>query len=124
MSAHMAELQRAFEPLSGVQLVSFTVDPAHDTPEVLAAYARHYGASAARWQFVTGAQEALWRLAREGFKLGVGEGGSAEEPITHSVRLVLVDRRGHLRGTYDATDGAAIRRLYQDVRRLLGEPPR
>ena len=122
MSAQMAELQRVFEPLSGVRLVSFTVDPAHDTPEALAAYASHYGASAARWQFVTGEQEAIWRLAREGFRLGVGEGESATEPITHSVRLVLVDSRGHIRGTYDATDGVAVRRLREDVRRLLGEP--
>lgn len=122
MSARMAELQRTFERAPEVQLVSFTVDPEHDTPTVLADYARHYGASADRWRLLTGEREAVWRLAREGFRLGVGEGGTAEEPITHSVRLVLVDRAGRLRGTYEATDAAAIQRLREDVRRLLGEP--
>ena len=123
MSSQMALLQRAFARVPGVQLVSFTVDPEHDAPPVLAAYAAHYKAQAGRWRFLTGSREAVWRLAREGFQLGVGEDGTAEEPITHSVRLVLVDRAGRIRGYYDATDAAAVQRLRGDVRRLLGPHP-
>ncbi len=120
MSSQMAALQRAFARLPGVQFVSFTVDPEYDTPPVLAAYAAHYEAQALRWRFLTGSREAVWRLAREGFQLGVGEGGTPQEPITHSIRLVLVDQAGFIRGTYDATDAAAVQRLRDDVHRLIG----
>ena len=120
MSAQMATLQRAFERVPGVQLVSFSVDPEHDTQPVLAAYAAHYAAQTPRWRFLTGSREAVWRLAREGFQLGVGEGGTPAEPIAHSVRLVLVDQTGLIRGTYDATDTAAVQRLREEVDRLVG----
>ena len=119
MSAQMAALQQEFARAGGVQFISFTVDPAHDTPEVLSAYASQYGATAGRWRFVTGEAEAVRTLAQEGFRLGISEGGTAEEPITHSVRLVLVDQQGHIRGSYEATDPQAVARLRTDARRLL-----
>lgn len=121
MSRQMAQLEQAFAGAPGIRLVSFTVDPSYDTPEVLAAYARHYAASDGRWRFVTGDPDAIAALSREGFRLGLSEEGTAQEPITHSVRLVLVDQRGHLRGYYDATDVRAMQRLQGDARRLL--PP-
>jgi cytochrome oxidase Cu insertion factor (SCO1/SenC/PrrC family) len=102
-----------------LQLVSFTVDPAFDTVERLGVFARDVGAPPGRWRFVTGERPALWALARDGFKLGVGEDGSSIEPITHSVRLVLVDQAGRIRGYYNATDAEAMRQLEQHARALL-----
>ena len=121
MSGRMAELQQAFAGTPGLQLVSFTVDPAHDTPDVLAAYGDHHGASDGRWRFVTGEPQAVLALVRAGFRLAVAEEGTPEEPITHSIRLVLVDRRGHVRGSYEATDERVMARLRDDARRLLRE---
>ena len=118
MSAQMAALQQAFGQPSGIRLISFTVDPAYDTREVLAAYAAHYGARPGRWQFVTGTPEAITALAEKGFRLSVAESGSAQEPITHSVRLVLIDQQGHIRGYYDATEAAVVDRLRTDAQRL------
>ena len=122
MSAQMAKLQEAFRGLPNVQLISFSVDPSHDSPGVLARYAHAYHAQAPRWRFVTGTESAIVRLAQEGFRLGVGKDGSAAEPITHSVRCVLVDHTGHIRGDYDATDPEAMHQLQADVRRLLQSP--
>jgi len=126
MHQAMQRLQERLEAHPEVQLVSFSVDPEHDTVERLAAFARDLGATdgrrrsrGARWRFVTGPRAALHALAREGFKLGVGEDGSIAEPITHSVRLILVDQAGRLRGYYDATDSEAMRRLEQEARQLL-----
>ena len=119
MSAQMSQLQAALAGLPGTQLVSFTVDPAYDTPERLAAYATRYGAAPSRWQWLTGDADAVRRLAQQGFRLGVSDEGSAKEPITHSVRLVLVDRQAHIRGYYDATDPDAMVRLRADVTRLV-----
>ena len=105
-----------------VRVVSFSVDPAHDTPETLAAYARRYGARPGTWDFVTGAPGAVQALAEQGFRLAVDEGGPPEEPITHSVRLALVDREGRVRGAYDATAPEALGWLRADARRLAVQP--
>jgi len=101
-----------------LHLVSFTVDPGHDTPAVLAAYANRYKAPPA-WLFLTGPQEALHHLSRDGFKLAVAPaGGPADEPILHSTRFVLVDARGRIRGYYDGFDQESIERLERDLRAL------
>jgi protein SCO1/2 len=122
MSGRMAALQKEFAGVPGVRLVSFTVDPEYDTPERLAAYARQYGARPAQWSFLTAERDTVWRLAREAFRLGVNDEGVPEEPIAHSVRLAIVDQQGKVRGTYDASDEAALARLTEHVRTLLGEP--
>ena len=120
MTARMAALQRRFESTPQLQLVSITVDPSHDTPEALAAYAAHAGAGQ-HWRFLTGDADAVTALARDGFRLGISQDGPVEEPITHSVRLVLVDQQGRVRGYYDAAEAGAMRSLERDIRRLLGQ---
>ena len=105
-----------------VRCVSFTVDPSHDTPPVLAEYARHLRAPADRWLFLTGPEPDVQRLIRDGFRLSIAGEGTAAEPITHSIRLVLVDRAGHVRGYYPADEPAAVTRLLRDVRALLADP--
>jgi cytochrome oxidase Cu insertion factor (SCO1/SenC/PrrC family) len=122
MSARMAALASALRRESSVRLVSFTVDPTWDTPPVLAEYAKRYGAAGEQWRFLTGDQATIVRLCTEGFRLSIAEdGGTPEEPITHSVRLVLVDRAARIRGYYDATDEVQVKRLRDDLRRLLRE---
>ena len=121
MTGQMKRLQRELTREPGIRFVSFSVDPGYDTPDRLAAYAQQSGADTTSWRFVTGEPEAILRLAREGFRLGVSKDGTAEEPITHSVRLVLIDQRGAVRGYYDATDEQAMTRLRGDAHRLQGE---
>lgn len=120
MSAAMARLDRRLP--RGVRLVSVSVDPEHDRPEVLADYAERYGASD-RWRFLTGDAEAIRALAREGFKLGVAAAEGEADPglaIVHSDRFVLVDSAGRVRGYYDPFDPAAIARLERDLAALGG----
>ena len=131
MSAQMAKLRNTFRDERRIQFVSFSVDPAYDTPERLAAYARTYDAQGGLWRFVTDAPHPLAgddamtsvaTLAREGFRLPVDSTGTPEEPVTHSLRLVLIDRAARIRGFYDATDTTAMTRLQVDARRLACEP--
>ena len=102
-----------------VQFVSITVDPARDTPAALTQYGQAHGADPARWHFLTGELAAISRLSKEGFRLSFAEGGSPDEPITHSVRFVLLDQAGQIRGAYDGTDPKAVHRLIGDAKRLL-----
>ena len=108
---------------AAVRRVSVSVDPTHDTPEVLARYATEHAAGDTRWLFLTGGAEEVRRLAVEGFKLGVAvtpldDPRAAEEPITHSTRFVLVDAQGRVRGYYDAFDAAATEALARDAAAL------
>ena len=123
MTARMAAL-RGDAP-AGVRMVSITVDPEHDTPEVLARYAQRVEAGE-EWLFLTGPREALYRLAIEGFKLGVEEvppdqqrGGDG--PFLHSAHFVLVDRANRVRGFYDSTDAEALARLRRDLAAVAAE---
>ncbi len=116
MTAQMAALQRRLP--STVHLVSITVDPVRDTPAALTVYAKTWGSDLKRWHFLTGEVADIERLTREGFRLSYAEGGTAEEPITHSVRFVLVDGRGKIRGYYDGTDPTAVNRLVQNAEGL------
>ena len=123
LTARMKEL-RARLPAS-VRSVSFSVDPEHDTPEVLAEYARRWGIEGREWLFLTGSRDATWRLIREGFLQPVEETPEvAASPILHSNRFVLVDSRARLRGFYDAFDEEALEQLLADLRGVLAEEER
>ena len=103
-----------------VRLVSFTVDPYRDTPEVLTNYADRHDIEGDRWIFLTGEKDALYSLSKDGFHLAVDDTiGTEIEPITHSTRLALVDRDGEIRGYYSGTETEAIARLSDDVRAVL-----
>ncbi len=121
MTARMARLRRDVSP--DVQFVSFTVDPAHDTPEVLARYAATFRADEG-WWFVTGPAKALYALSVAGFKLAAMEAAPGEQaaggdgPFLHSSKFVLVDDAGVIRGYYDSTDEAAMRTLAADAAAL------
>jgi protein SCO1/2 len=117
MSSNMSRLQQTLP--AEIRLVSFSVDPSHDTPDVLSDYARRYGADSERWLFLTGDTQSIHRLSIEGFKLAVEEGGTRIEPVTHSSRFVLVDREARVRGYYALEDDGAFERLVRDARRLL-----
>jgi protein SCO1/2/putative membrane protein len=111
------------EKLSGseAQLVSITVDPTFDTPEVLRLYAEKYGADPSRWWFLTGDRGVIDELIEKRFKLTVSiptpeEREAGAEAVLHSDRLALVDR-GRLVGLYDSKDPDALDRLIADAKR-------
>jgi protein SCO1/2 len=101
----MVEIQEALKTRPvwpHVRLVSFSVDPEHDTPEVLAAYAQAHHADPEHWHFLTGSRDAIWKLSKDGFHLGVGENrAEVPSPIFHSAQVVLVDTDGKVRRYFD-----------------------
>lgn len=103
-----------------VRLVSFSVDPEHDSPEVLSDYAEKVGADLDRWLFLTGDKSSLYRYIREGFHLAIRENsdGNPGWEVTHSPRFALVDPKGRIRGYYESSEPADMDRLREDVLRL------
>src|SRR5438105_6860992 len=110
ISNRMSELQKPLEK-TDIHLVSFTVDPEKDTPEVLRSYAQTLHADLKRWDFLTGSRPAIYALARDGFKLAVSDGSDETGLPVHSTRIVLVDRGGVVRGYYDALAPDAVTKL-------------
>jgi cytochrome oxidase Cu insertion factor (SCO1/SenC/PrrC family) len=101
----MARLQSDLPADSdNIRLVTFTVDPDHDRPAELSRYAENFHADPKRWLFLTGSQADIYRLLREGFCVPVEQNtGDARQPgneVMHSPRLVVVDRKGHVRGYF------------------------
>lgn len=111
-----------------VELISFSVDPKNDTPQVLSDYADKMGASELDWAFVTGDYEDMSKLVQGGFKLGMGEATPVEEEpelydIAHSTKLALVDEKGDIRGFY-GIDPDGLDELYERADRVWMETKR
>jgi uncharacterized membrane protein YozB (DUF420 family)/cytochrome oxidase Cu insertion factor (SCO1/SenC/PrrC family) len=115
----MSRLQRDFAGERDFLLVTISVDPEHDTPEIQQRFAQQRGAQPGRWLFLSGSEEEVYRLIREGFRLKVvPTEGPDRKPgfeVDHTPKVALVDRRGHLRGFFDGrqTDdsGASVDEL-------------
>jgi protein SCO1/2 len=123
-SAEMKALQEQFAKEQDLRLVSITVDPKRDSPAVLAKYAARFGADPARWFFLTGKQEEIFRVAQEGFHLTAAEIPEAQRDGSgtthlHNPHFVVVDRQGEIRGYYPGTDKEALQRLRRDLQELL-----
>jgi cytochrome oxidase Cu insertion factor (SCO1/SenC/PrrC family) len=127
LTSQMRKLQDELSQDPGwqdVRLVSFSVEPEYDDPQVLTDYAAQHGADPAHWRFLTGTREQIWGLSRNGFKLPVEENTreDADVPIIHSQQLVLVDRAGRVRGLYDGLEDASRVDLRRDAAKVLAEP--
>ena len=117
MSSQMLLLQtQTAVEMSDVRLVSFTVDPQHDTPPVLAEYARHFKPDPARWSFLTGEQAQLNDLGLGAFHLN-----SIDGSLGHSTRFALVDRHRGIRGYYLTGEDGFMPKLMHDIRQLERE---
>jgi protein SCO1/2 len=125
-SAQMRQIQEDFQKEKDLRLVSITVDPTRDTPQVLSQYAKRFSADLARWFFLTGEKERIHNFAQNGFRLGAVELPHEKRPEsgathTHSPRFVLVDRDAQIRGYYVSTDAEAMTRMRRDLKVLLGD---
>ncbi len=121
ITAKMKQVQdRARQLGSAFHLVSFSVDPEHDTPPILAAYARQHGASPRAWSFLTGPPAAVRTAVSDGLKVSMGrDEGREPDGISHGTHLVLVDGLGQLRAFYDPDEPGVVDDVLRDVSLLV-----
>ena len=110
MSKNMSALHQNFARFKDVCMVSISVNPENDSPQVLNTYARKYKVQGDQWIFLTGPRADIQKLAVESFKMG-----DMKEIIFHSALFVLVDRKGQIRGYYDGTDKERLKQLSKDL---------
>ncbi len=118
MSRHMQSLQTDLADLQSLRLVSFSVDPERDTPEVLSRYGERYDADPQRWLFLTGPMDRIYDIAIKGFKITV-EAARENNQIIHDTRFILVDAEGAIRGYYDSASADDLQSLRQDASELV-----
>jgi protein SCO1/2 len=123
LSAEMAEITGHYTNEPGVQFVSISVDPATDTPAVLAAYGARFGADPARWRFLTGDFAAVRVVVVDGFKSVLEKLPATDvkpASVLHGERFVLVDKQARIR-LYPDTKEPGKKALHDGVARLLKE---
>jgi protein SCO1/2 len=110
LTQHMADQQRTLKG-TDVRMLSISVDPEHDTPEVIKAYAAEHGADPGRWAFASGDRQTIGKIVEGGFKFAVGDdpnpdrmidlaGGKKMNNIVHPSWFVLVGPKGEVLGIY------------------------
>jgi protein SCO1/2 len=104
-----------------IKLVSFSIDPAYDTPARLAEYAARFKADPARWRYLTGPVEEMRAIVEGPFvtsMMAVGTTAGGAPDIAHSGHFFLVDKHGHIRGTYASSDVPRLETLMRHARYL------
>ncbi len=129
MTENMIKVQDEFLGNPKVGMASFSIDPEHDTPEVLKEYAENKGITKPQWHLLTGEKEKIFNLANEGFNLYVGEASEVEGGFEHSGFFALIDQEGNIRSRkdengnpiiyYDGLDDKNIQMLKEDIKKLL-----
>ena len=114
MTGNMNIVHKKFKKNDNVRLVSISVYPEYDTPEVLKNYASQYDADTEKWLFLTGKEDAVKDIIRDGFKIG-----DYEDIIFHSEKFALVDKKGIIRAYYNGMKSEDMKQLKKDINALL-----
>jgi protein SCO1/2 len=98
-----------------VHFLSLTVDPAHDSPQVLKRYADRYGVNSDLWWMLTGPKKTIYDFALNELKLGLQDSVSVDSNFVHTDYVALLDKDRVIRGYYHGTDTTAMARLGNDI---------
>ena len=120
MTDHMVQIQKELKEDSDVLLLSHSVIPEYDTPEILKAYALKKGVNDAQWNLVTGSKKEIYTLARKSY-LAVKDIPGEEDAMVHTENFMLIDKKSQIRGYYDGTDPQEIERLLEEIEFLKFE---
>ena len=102
-------------------LLSFTINPDYDTPNVLRRYRKKYAISSKNWLFLSGNEKQTHKLGIENFKVFATRDDNVSDGFAHSGAFTLVDKEGFVRGVYIGTDSEEVKKLVNDTKLLLKE---
>lgn len=104
-----------YRNIDNLYIVSFSLDPEHDQPEVISEYisqTAQYNNAEDRWQFLTGDKAALHSLVSDGFNI---------DPDSDPSMAWLVDGKGYLRGIYNLQITGEVKRAIEEMALLKKE---
>ncbi|MDY0409368.1 SCO family protein [Virgibacillus soli] len=120
MTNNMTKLQNmARDEGIDIQLVSFSVDPDYDTPEVLTEYAEQYGADLSNWAFLTGYDfDTIKEISIKSFMSPLMPPPEGNDQVTHGTRFYLIDPEGVAIKSYNGVESATISTIIDDLKKL------
>lgn len=131
MNMSMLEIEKTFFGNPNFGIVSITIDPAHDTAQVLKDHAKLLGVKSSNWNFLTGDKATIMDLSNKGFNLYAGENDKVSGGFEHSGLFALIDKDGNIRCRkdefgnpilyYDGLDKKGVREIQEDIKVLLEE---
>ena len=122
MSSRLAEISKELKKAKDVRLVSLSIDPDHDTPEVLKEYASHFGADPERWIFLTGPKDRVQEFTTKGMLQALSTDPTNPAATVHSTRFLVIDREGQIRILRKLDEPELVQKLLIDIGSLLREP--
>ncbi|SFT65406.1 protein SCO1/2 [Algoriphagus locisalis] len=119
MSAEMERVNDMFRDEDKVRIMSISIDPTYDTPEILKEYASEHNAVAGKWDFLTGGVQETYDLAKCGFIIPTVDGMGVPDDFVHSDKFMLIDEQGRIRGYYSGTSREDVDLLMLETKVLL-----
>ena len=120
MVNNLQYLQDTFANKKDVKLVSFTVTPEEDSVEILKNYGEIHNINPSNWYLLTGNKKAIYKLGRQSYfaekQWGLKKDSSE---FLHTESMLLIDKKGRIRGIYNATQKTDINRVIDDIRVLM-----
>lgn len=131
MNRNMVDIQNQFFGNPNFGIASFSINPEHDTPEVLKNHASKIGVKSSNWHLLTGDKEYIYGIANKGFNLYVGENKNISAGFEHSGLFALIDKKGNIRCRkdnfgnpivyYDGLEKKGVKEITEDIKKLLNE---
>ena len=121
MKKNMRKVYEAYQDHPNVGILSHTIDPDHDSVEVLKTYADDLGIKGRTWLFVTGKREKIYDIGEKHYLVTAHADDKEPSGYIHSGAFVLIDKNKHIRGMYDGTDEKDVLLMISDMKTLLKE---
>ena len=116
------QLQTKHSPVRP-KLISFSVDPDFDTPDVLNEYSQRFDADPANWHFLTGPTSDVSSVVEAGMKIHMGDATKVEKPqdLMHGSHFVLIDGEMNIRGYYSVDEDETLGKIVRDIHAIIAE---
>jgi protein SCO1/2 len=121
MKTQMLRIYERYKDRDEVRIISHSIDPDFDTPNVLKDYAARLQVKAPKWNLLTGNKAAIYQLGQKSYMVSAQEDPNEAGGFVHSGAFILVDKNRHVRGIYDGTVEAEVNHLLEDMEILLKE---
>ncbi|WP_214070471.1 SCO family protein [Mucilaginibacter sp. dw_454] len=119
MAKNMLDVYNAYKNDKDVKIISYTIDPKHDSVNVLKKYADKLGVAGNTWWFLQGKKEEIYKLS-ESYLVRKPE-EDAKQMFIHDGYFILIDKQKRIRGTYDGTVPDQVTHLIADIKTLKAE---
>lgn len=122
MTTNLKIVNDSLKNHSDIVLLSYSVTPWIDTPDILKKYKASNEITNPNWHFLTGSKNDIYRLARKSYFAEEDIGFSKDSTeFLHTEHFILVDKTKRIRGIYNGTLSLEMQQMVDDIKTLEKE---